>query len=211
MTTVHDVKQFVSDNIAVLMHMANHAVFPQPFYGVKRKLCEAHGKRDGYDLQLIPEKKCWTCDGTGRYHNGVSAVMCRKCAGCGVYEQPIGVELERWRVGEYLFHNPVRSGGWDSIKKQNPLSNTIHGLIQKETKGEYDYVAKLLEAVYVSCIKYNIYDVLNAAGILAYGNIAQALLKEGNQKEVVRLIKEVREARLQNGEMIDTNGDDLPF
>lgn len=68
------------------------------FYGLKTWILENYGKADGNDFQLIV-KPCWgefrrDCDDT-----------CRNCGGTGEYSRRT-VILERYRLGDSLFHIP---------------------------------------------------------------------------------------------------------
>ena len=54
--------------IGRLLHIANsypEAVDKKRFYAMKDRILRRYGRRDGFDIQHVAGKKCWSCDGTG--------------------------------------------------------------------------------------------------------------------------------------------------
>jgi hypothetical protein len=76
------------------------------FYAMKSRLLRRYGTRDGTDLQEIPGKPCFNCNGTGLTLGGYRAWTCRKCDGTGDYRAGFWCQLERWRLGGRVFHIP---------------------------------------------------------------------------------------------------------
>lgn len=105
---------------AFLLHHANRSVkdfsFGQylvDFYRVKDAILRKYGKPDGYDIQHIDGKKCHTCRGTGRYDRwdqyGIyDPSWCWHCGGNGWYKDPQWICLQRYQLGRYVFHRPIK-------------------------------------------------------------------------------------------------------
>ena len=68
------------------------------FYQLKDVILKAFGNPDGFDRQLI-EHGCW-----GESYMGCGP-QCMKCCGTGVYQRTC-VRLDRFRLGEFVFHQP---------------------------------------------------------------------------------------------------------
>ena len=69
------------------------------FYTLKQGICETFGRKIGKDVQKITHD-CWGP------HWGQCGPDCDKCGGTGIFEI-VYVELERWQVGDCVFHRPV--------------------------------------------------------------------------------------------------------
>lgn len=79
-----------------LLQRANAApprIGREAFYRLKSRLLTQFGERIGVDYQHIV-KPCW--DGP-----------CPRCGGTGIWSE-ISVQLDRWQVGPWVFHHPVR-------------------------------------------------------------------------------------------------------
>jgi hypothetical protein len=74
------------------------------FYPLKAHILRRHGTYDGWDLQLLTQY-CWRCDGTGEDPYYFDETCCR-CDGSGIWNQS-EYWLERWQVGDRVFHCPV--------------------------------------------------------------------------------------------------------
>lgn len=74
--------------------------FRAEFYEIKQHICETFGKLIGHDVQYI-KKTCW-----GDYYEGCSD-HCDRCGGTGIYSETWW-KLERWKVGERVFHRPAQ-------------------------------------------------------------------------------------------------------
>jgi hypothetical protein len=113
--------------IGRLLHITN--TFPEQFgkkdfYEVKARILERYGKPDGlYDIQHIPGKPCWSCEGTGGLYEPGG---CYKCWGDGWYKRPFWVPLKRYHLGRYVFHRPEER----SYERPEPGVTKIHGYIK---------------------------------------------------------------------------------
>lgn len=109
------------------------------FYRIKNGLLSLYGTPDGRDLQVLPAKKCYKCNGTGRYAgwdwSGPSE-ECYDCYGTGKFKPELQVPLNRYRLGRrnYIFHQPVgESYEYGKLPhKYYPTHRQINGLIQKD-------------------------------------------------------------------------------
>lgn len=109
--------------IAKLLHIANseppgQKVWKDRFYGIKNRILHRWGKRDGIDLQAFDGKRCWSCEGTGGLYEPCG---CYKCDGTGWYRSPRIVQLNRWRLGRYVFHEPGLVV-WREAKKNDKIA-----------------------------------------------------------------------------------------
>jgi len=133
--------------IGHLMMMANREGVKTYWYELKSRLCSKYGVNDGYDLQHLAGKHCYSCDGTGVYRRYVSPELCWNCYH-GWYKRPCYVLLERIRVGTYVFHKPIRREY--SLKAYEetevPMTVTIEGYINhsRHKYGEYALLILLL-------------------------------------------------------------------
>lgn len=100
--------------IAKLLHIANSSppgnrAEREQFYAMKQRILHRFGNPDHNDIQYIPGKKCWSCGGTGIWRHTYSGDedYCWKCDGSGWFKQPVWVTLQRWRLGRFVFHEPI--------------------------------------------------------------------------------------------------------
>lgn len=93
--------------IARLLHIANTCPPPgkrrERFYAMKQCILRWFATEDGYDLQHIEGKICWSCEGTGGLYEPHG---CWKCGGDGWFKNPKWIVLKRWKFGKYTFHEP---------------------------------------------------------------------------------------------------------
>ncbi len=132
--------------IGYLMFLANGEGLREQWYPLKQKLCDRYGVNNGYDIQYIEGKRCFSCEGTGVYakfthYTGIKRELCYRCDN-GWYKKPCYVLLERIKVGNYAFHKPIKS--YSSIKNvvlmDIPLTVTINGYISHNKK-KYGWLA----------------------------------------------------------------------
>lgn len=89
--------------LAHVLWAANTApISKMHFYPIKSLICQRFGVKDGTDLQRIVQT-CWSCGGTGQHFEYDE---CYRCDGSGIYSSTY-VLLQRWRVAEKLFHQPI--------------------------------------------------------------------------------------------------------
>lgn len=121
-----------------LLHRANSSPeWPKDdFYSMKERILSRFGTQRDYDLQEIPPKACWTCDGTGWYAKGD---RCRRCCGSGEYASTVWVVLERWELGGYQFHKPTTR----HYTKPAFMEPTIRGYVEHRDYGTSAKVASL--------------------------------------------------------------------
>lgn len=93
------------------------------FYAVKDVLCRFLGTPIGFDYQRIVHK-CWNCDGHGSLWDG----DCYRCDNTGIYDSVV-VELARIRLGERVFHRPLRRLPYAERKN---VTIQIDGIINHE-------------------------------------------------------------------------------
>lgn len=95
--------------IARLLHIANSAPpaskqHRERFYAMKQRILRWFGTEDGFDVQVIEGKRCWSCEGTGGLYEPYG---CYKCGGDGWFKPPVWIILKRWKFGGYTFHEPI--------------------------------------------------------------------------------------------------------
>jgi hypothetical protein len=95
--------------LSYLLHHANREYRSDEFYQVKDKILTKYGKVVGHDVQHIPGKKCFACDGTGEplWINDQDDENCSRCYGDGWYKRPKWILLQRVQFGKYIFHKPI--------------------------------------------------------------------------------------------------------
>ncbi len=96
--------------LARLLHIANSSPLDKErFYAMKSRILHRFASKDGTDLQELPGKPCWSCDGTGIFTHIYSGDEdeCHKCYGDGWFKRPCYVTLQRWRMGRFVFHEPI--------------------------------------------------------------------------------------------------------
>lgn len=99
--------------IAKLLHIANSSppgpkVQRDQFYAMKSRILHRFGKQvDGWDdTQYFPGKVCFACDGCGTW--GWHDEICDRCGGSGWWKRPRIVSLRRWKLGRFVFHEPIQ-------------------------------------------------------------------------------------------------------
>ena len=99
--------------VSKLLHIANsEPVNRDAFYALKKRLLERYGDNIGIDLQHIPGKPCWTCNGSGIYrgwhlYSGDEwEDVCNRCGGSGQYKREFWVVLSKYKFGRFTFHIP---------------------------------------------------------------------------------------------------------
>jgi hypothetical protein len=149
------------DLLANLLHLANAAPpygdwRREHFYAMKQRILERFGRRDGEDIQFIT-KPCW-----GDRRRGYRGVCTRdqecRCGGSGVYDF-YWVRLERWRMGDHIFHRPVER------LRSSPGKVTIEGIIRHQVPDRWQaHEAHLLlslifdRRLFVSMLDYICHD-----------------------------------------------------
>lgn len=96
--------------IARLLHIANSCPpanrnRKERFYAMKQRILQRFGTEDGHDIQYIPGKICFSCEGTGGLYEPHG---CWKCDGDGWFKSTVWVVLKRWKLGKYTFHEPIK-------------------------------------------------------------------------------------------------------
>lgn len=106
--------------IGRVLRAANARPFTrEKFYPIKSAICQAYGLPDGFDVQHITYS-CW-----GRYRQACDE-HCDKCCGTGIYDHAY-VQLKRWNLGGFVFHEPVGRIPWDEASKPG---TTIEGKVE---------------------------------------------------------------------------------
>lgn len=101
--------------LAFILHHANRYSKDKEFYAIKDRILKKYGVSDGYDIQHIPGKRCWSCGGTGRHYyysntypyKAYDSTDCYHC-NWGWYKLPQWICLERKRFGKFTFHRPLK-------------------------------------------------------------------------------------------------------
>ena len=114
--------------IARLLHIANSAPHRSKmrrdrFYAMKSRILHRFGTADGIDKQYILGKVCYGCGGSDEEY-------CDRCDSSGWWNPPRIVTLRRWRLGKFIFHEPI------DCEYRKPLSHevfVIYGFVQHES------------------------------------------------------------------------------
>jgi hypothetical protein len=95
--------------LSYLLHHANRETKAEDFYKIKDRILTKYGKVIGHDVQHIPGKICFACNGTGEplWINDQDDEHCSRCYGDGWYKQPKWILLQRIKFGKYTFHKPI--------------------------------------------------------------------------------------------------------
>lgn len=99
--------------LSFLLHHANRESKSDRFYAIKKKLLQEYGELVGHDVQHIPGNKCNSCGGSGqhaKYSYSGKIYDWADCYHCqlGWYKLPQWNILERYRLGRYIFHQPLK-------------------------------------------------------------------------------------------------------
>ena len=114
---------------------ASHAgEWKHSFYFVKDTILERYGERlPDCDYQEITHS-CRSCY-KGIWHRGSwNEDVCWRCGGTGVYRQ-FWVRLERWKLGNYMFHRPC------GRLEEKPETVTITGKVAHAQTGSLGWEA----------------------------------------------------------------------
>lgn len=134
--------------LSFLLHHANRLGKDDAFYRIKRSLLLKYGKADGYDLQYISGRVCFSCDGSGEIRSWYDGEMemCERCDGSGYYRKPFYVVLNRYRYGKYLFHSP-EDRSYNKVPDDDTVAravNRIYTYITHKPAERYAHLCKLL-------------------------------------------------------------------
>lgn len=171
--------------LADYFDQANCANYPykELFYkNIKHQVLISFGQENGYDHQTI-ERKCWSCDGRGRFfYNSGSWAECYNC-NLGVHSKQT-YTLKRYVLNGKLYHIPFW-GTIDVSYKNKIAGKIVHPDIYSEEQGTRAY--------FILLWKYN--------NGLFYQTIKAALSTKVD--EIIGLIKDLIRRDNQNN--------DLPF
>lgn len=104
MKLFHNIKVSI---LSWLLHHGNQLGKDQFFYKVKNQLLAKYGKHICYEVQFIEGKKCWSCEGTGKFRCGWKLPQtCWSCGGTGWYRPKHWNILALLSFGKYEFHQP---------------------------------------------------------------------------------------------------------
>lgn len=98
--------------LSTLLFHANRTTKDQAFYDIKDRILKKYGRVIGYDVQVLPGKKCHSCDGTGLFYRWwwepeeEAHDVCNHCWG-GWYKLPQYNILEKYSFGRFVFHRPI--------------------------------------------------------------------------------------------------------
>ena len=124
--------------IGYLLHHANLGCGTKEFYALKNEILVNLGVFDGIDIQYIEGKECFTCNGNGIYKGYFRDDPCDVCYK-GWYKRPFWTVLQRWILGNYVFHLPVIK----SYQNGGLQANIIGYIEKKPTEFSNDAVAIL--------------------------------------------------------------------
>ncbi len=149
--------------IATILHRANS--YPQwldkeRFYALKQRVLDRYAERDGFDVQYLRGKECYTCDGTGlfTYWSSRDRVTCDRCCGTGWYQSPRWIQLPRYRFGRFVFHSvgPVAYHKEDADSWGEPAGR-IDGFVRhtdytyRQQKRAHVLLGLLFDIQYAKC------------------------------------------------------------
>lgn len=138
--------------LSYLLHHANRTQRSKEFYSIKDRLLKRYEKFERYDLQFIPGKSCYTCDGTGIYkgwnprYGGYYEDWCWSCGGSGLYYLHQYIILRRIKFGAYVFHTPICRHRTTKILKLKP---DIEGYV-KHTYSRFGETAAIILFLFFS-------------------------------------------------------------
>lgn len=132
-----------------LLHHANRKFKTQEFYAIKSQILNKHAVLQGYEVQFIEGKKCYSCGGKG-YHmklDNYNLPFADPCWFCfdGWYKRPFWSILKKVKFGSYTFHQPVER----VYEKPDIISNkTIEGYIEHEQSKHSKFALVVLYMLY---------------------------------------------------------------
>jgi hypothetical protein len=133
--------------LAWLLFNANSGCKSRDFYALKKEILKKFGVCDGYDIQFIEGKKCYTCGGNGKYWNDEECWNCTD----GWYKQPFYSVLERRKIDTYIFHIPLHK----SVHKGGLQPNII-GYIEHSPTPNHDECLEVLFDLHKSGQLFNV-------------------------------------------------------
>lgn len=123
--------------IGYLTHLANKETKAASWYAIKNRIAEKYGEPVGYDVQFLDGKKCYSCNGTGIWRGYYGTDLCRNCWN-GWYKSPVWVVLQRVKIGNYVFHQPLKRV-YRPQEIEVPHTVVINGYIE-HTKHKYGWL-----------------------------------------------------------------------
>lgn len=129
-----------------LLHHGNRGWKNEYFYKIKNMLISKYGVPDGADVQSFEGKKCFACYGSGIWQSQYSnySDFCNNCYS-GWYKRPCRVELLRFKIGKYTFH---QIGEKWYYKKNVVMPGDIEGFMDKVTSKHCDFARTILFLIY---------------------------------------------------------------
>ena len=126
--------------VGLLLHHANrypgHGKTKEIFYSLKDRLLRQYAVADGHDLQVLPAKFCYSCKGTGVDQESDDDEDCYDCNGTGEYLSRAFVPLGRFKLGRFVFHQPVGRFTDKSLPAEfealKDKPNPIMGVLKKQ-------------------------------------------------------------------------------
>jgi hypothetical protein len=209
--------------IGRLMFLANNEGMKDAWYELKEMLCIRYGVHDGYDVQTIDGKECYYCEGTGifrkyTYSGDYIKQPCFRCVK-GWYKQPMYVLLERIKVGNYIFHKPIKKRNTPlfHMEVNIPTTVSIHGYVEYRRQ-KYGWMA--FSALYIWFNPKGYFRFVKGLGSgwriswwlpRNYLYNIMHLIKKRSQAMPFRGIRLWLNKRVRIFSKTDTQIDDLPF
>jgi len=196
--------------LSELLHRANRETRAKEFYAIKNRILQQYGVLQGYELQFIEGKKCFSCGGDGIYEGWSYKAECYKCDGTGWYKLPVYNILSLLKFGKYVFHQPFGR----SYKKPDISVKIIEGYIEHD---KAKYGATALTILYLLYEKGYIKRWYKSTGIgwrvywwepRNWPNNIVHLVKHGRKS--IPFLK-LRSPKVKVFKYEPCNNDDLPF
>lgn len=108
--------------------------FKRLIYACKSALLSRAAVKDGYDLQVIPAKICFRCDGTGLQdlpYFDEEERKCPWCLGTGNYIEEKRIYLQRFSVNGRTYHCPTD-------KPEGERKEIVNGYILHKIHHKYE-------------------------------------------------------------------------
>lgn len=143
-------KNLKTSILSWLLHHANRLDHSNPFdplgkqrfYTIKNQILKKYGTNQGYDVQFIEGKICFSCSGTGIYThytwNGSEKEPCYNCYN-GWFKRPTWNILARVKFGKYTFHQP-----YERVYIAPTISNPIIEGYIDHTKSRFSLIASMV-------------------------------------------------------------------